>query len=390
MKKSTRLMLALAASVVALPVLANERVILSAEGIAAHAAGVPSLGRPRVRAAAPNSAGPKVVGTSVYPGTPGANPFRAYPPSCAADPLPDNWQASTPIYSAPVSLYATNEARSQYYFETVQITVWRIACSSSGAATTYNPGGLFNAMTLVRFDRASQYDHDRDIFPTMPQMLAQQGTGALAAVRMAVEPNTVISDTVFDTPIYDSTTFVLENLPYTGSTYFTFSDAFTLGVNPNIGTGVTPIIVPDYAPTQSTFPDAFALLPLDGYAAAQWVGGSRSEGLLVQVTEQPQTDGSTVRQVVFDLLTKDTNGDPLWLVGNAAFPVGTTSLTINTNYLGNQLALNPWGTAKIELVDCNHLDVTFTPNAQLPSPIASFSGLTTYERLFNANGMLCE
>jgi len=390
MKKLTRLMLALAASVISLPVLANERVILSAEGIAAHAASVPTPGAPRVRAAAPNAAGPKVVGTNVYPGTPGANAFRAYPPSCAADPLPDNWQASTPIYSAPVSLYAVDKAREHFYFETVQITVWRIACSSSGAATTYNPGGLFNAMTLVRFDRSSQYDHNADIFPTMPQMLAQQGTGALAEVRMAVEPNTVISDTVYDTPIIDSTTFVLENLPYTGSGYFTFSDAFSLVVNPNIGTGVTPFTIPDYAPTQSTFPDAFALLPLDGYTAAQWVGGPRNEGLLVQVTEQPQTDGSTVRQVVFDLLTKDTNGDPLWLVGSASFPVGTPSLVVNLGYLGNQLTLTPWGTARIELVDCNHLDVTFTPNSQLPSPIASFSGLTTYERLFNANGMVCE
>jgi hypothetical protein len=390
MKKLTHLMLALAAGVIAFPVLANERVIMSADAIAAHNAVPAAALVARVRAPAPNAVGPKVVGTSVYPGTPGANAFRAYPPSCAADPLPDNWQNSTPTYSKPVVLYATNPDRSQYYFETVTVTVWRIACSSSGAATTYNPNGLYNAMTLVRFDRAAQYDHDADIFPTMPQMLVSQNGAAVAAIRMAVEPNTVISDTVYDTPMVDSTTFVLENLPYTGSGYFKFSDAFSLVINPNIGQGVTPISVPDYAPTQATYPDAFALLPLDGYAAAQWVGGPRSEGLLVQITEQPQTNGSTVRQLVFDLLTKDTNGDPLWLVGNAAFAEGAQSLIVNTNYLGNQLTQSPWGTAKFELVDCNHLDVTFSPNSQLPSPIASFSGLSSYDRLFSANGMLCE
>lgn len=389
MKTSTRLILALAASVVSLPAFADERRIVSADVVAAHNAAAVAINASHTRAKSP-AGGPKVLGTTVYPGTPGANPFRAYPPSCAADPLPDNWQASTPIYSKPVGLFATNPTGSQQFIETVQVTVWRIACSSSGAATSYNPDGFANAMTLVRLDRSSQFEGHTDVFPRMPQFLATQGATAINGVRMAVEPNTVISEYPYDAPIYDSTTFVIENYPYTDSSYYTFSDAFVLGVNPNVGTGVTPINVPAYAPTQATFPDAFALLPFDGYAAAQWIGGPRNEGLLLQVTEQPQADGSTVRQLVYDLLTKDTNGDPLWLVGNAAFAVGQTSVTINTNFLGNQLVQNSWGTAKFELVDCNHLDVTFSPNAQLPAPIPSFSGLSTYDRLFSANGMLCE
>jgi hypothetical protein len=388
-------MLAFAASVAALPALADERVIVSADVAAAHEAGKATLLSPQVRASRPGAgAGPKVVGTTVYPGTPGANAFRAYPPSCAADPLPDNWQTSTPIYQSPVTLFARTPAGDASYLEAVNVTVWRIACSTSGNPTTYNPNGLDNAMTLVRFDRASNYDHDGDIFPTFPYMMVSQGgsaTGGQASfVRVAMEPNTVVSETPYDSPLINSTTYVLENYPYVGYGYFKFSDAFTLVIDPNIGGSVIPITVPDYVPTQSTYPDAFALLPLDGYAAAQWIGGPRNEGLLVQVSEQPQADGSTVRQLIFDLETKDTNGDPLWLVGNAAFPVGTTSLNVNVNYLGNNLSVNSWGTAKIELVNCNKLDVTFQANAQLPSPIASFNGLSEYNRLFNANGMVCE
>ncbi|MEO7431258.1 MAG: hypothetical protein ABIR62_04430 [Dokdonella sp.] len=381
---------ALAAGFVATSAFAADRTVLSPEGVAAHNAAPANVRSAGARANAPGAAGPKVVGTSVYPGTPGANPFRAYPPSCAADPLPDNWQASTPIYSKPIGLFATNQLRNERYVETVQVTVWRIACSSSGSATPYNPDGFSNAMTLVRLDRLPQFEGDTTVFPTMPEILATQGTTAISPVRAAVEPNTVISAFPYDAPLYNSTTFVLENFPYTGSSYYTFSDAFVLGVNPNIGTGVTPIEIPDYAPTQATYPDAFALQPFDGYSAAQWVGGPRNEGLILQVTEQPQSDGSTVRQLVYDLLTKDTNGNSLWLVGNAAFAVGQTSVTINTYFLGNQLVQNSWGTAKFELVDCNHLDVTFSPNAQLPAPIPSFSGLATYDRLFSANGMLCE
>jgi hypothetical protein len=391
MNNLTRLMLGLAASLSALPALADERVIVSPAVAAAHSVPEANALRTQIRASRPGAAaGPKVTGTSVYPGTPGANAFRAYPPSCAADPLPDNWQTSTPTYTSPVTLYARDNPPTTSYLETVNVTVWRIACSSSSAPTTYNPNGLKNAMTLVRFDRASSFDHTTNIFPTFPYVYASQGGSAVSLVRVASEPNTVVSDTGFDVPLIDSTTYVLENYPYSGYNYFKFSDAFDLVIDPNVGGTPVTISVPDYDPTPSSYPDAFALLPLDGYIAAQWIGGPRNEGLLVQVAEQPQADGTTVRQLIFDLEAKDTNNDPMWLVGNAAFPVGTTSLNVNVSYLGNNLSVNPWGTVKIELPHCNQLNMTFQPSAQLPAPIASFSGLSEYDRLFSANGMVCE
>jgi hypothetical protein len=123
---------------------------------------------------------------------------------------------------------------------------------------------------------------------------------------------------------------------------------------------------------------------------AQVVGIHDAPPVSGQVAEQPQSDGSTVRQLVFDLLTQDLNGDPLWLVGSAAFTVGQSSVTVPAAYLGNGLSQHPYGSIKFEVTDCNHLDVTFTANSNLPAPIPTINGLTTYDRLFTPNGMTCE
>lgn len=395
MHRLIRLTLALAAGVIALPAFAAERTPLSAEAAAAHAAAAatqPQLSR--VRAAHPATTEstaaitPKTMGTTTYPGTPMANGFRAYPPSCAADPLPD--KASGPTYSSRVKLYARG-SNGAAYTETVTATVWRLACSSSGSTPPYNPTGAYNAITLLRIDRDAQYEGDADIAPTFPLVQVAQGSigfsSAKSLVRLPTEPNTVIADTSFDSPIYDSTTYVLENYPYNGAGYFTFSDAFSIRLSDGINTPLT-LNIPAYNPTRSSYPDAFAPLPLDGYAAAQWA--SSNEGLLVQVSEQYDSSGRMTRQLIFDLLTRDLNGNPLWLVGNAAFPVGATSVNVDTIYLGPGLTHVPWGKVKVVMPSCGELDVTFTPNARLPAPIPSFSGLTTYGRIFDPNGMVCE
>lgn len=397
MNNLIRLTLAFGAGMIALPALAAEPTPLSADASAYHAAAAAS--RPQiagVRAAQPEGgaasalAQPKTMGSATYPGTPMANAFRAYPPSCAADPLPDKASGST--WSGRVPLFASNTA-NQAFTETVTVTVWRLACSSSGLVTRYNPTGAYNAMTLMRVDRDAANEGVRTRWPYFPQIQAAQGgigfTDAKSLVRVASEPNTVISEFSYGIPILDSTTFVLENYPYDGAGYFTFSDAFTLRVQPYLQ-GVAPldINIPAYTPTSSTYPDAFAPLPLDGYAAAQWVHGD--DGLLVQVTEQYDSSGRMTRQLVFDLLVEDNNGNPLWLVGNAPFPVDATSLTINAIYLGPGLTHVPWGKLKFVVANCNELDVTFAPNPGLPASVPAFTGTTTFNRLFNANGMVCE
>lgn len=358
--------------------------------VAARAAAAAGFQSARVDAVAP-----KAAGTRTRPGTPQANPLRAYPPSCAAVPLPD--KPSGPTYSKRITLFKTNYTRSISLIEPVTVTVWRVPCSSSGVETRYSPAGNANALTLVRIDRDEAFEGNANAFPTFPFMLIEQGDiefgdfGSLA--RSAFEPNTIVSEVAYDSPIVHSTTYVLENYAIEDYGYFFFNQAFKLKADPKLeAIGYTPptIEVPAYAPTPADYPDAFAARALDGYAAAQWINNELNEGLLLQVTEAVGPANALQRQVVFDLLLEDTNGDPLWLVGNAAFAADARSLEIELGYLVNGLQLQPWGTATIEVADCNHLDVTYVPNEGLAEPIPVFSGLKTYDRLFTANGMTCE
>lgn len=402
MNKLIRLTLALAAGVVAIPALADgSRTQISSEAAAAHQASVATV-QARIakllasrtgKAAAAGTQAKTVVNPTPNPGTPIANPFRAYPPSCAADPVPD--VVSGPYYSARVNLYARALNSSTSGTEQVTVTIWRIACSSSGSLTPYNTDNGYNAMTFLRIDRDSAYNNDTTFFPTFPQILVDQGNGYgvdTSVVRSALEPNTVISEASYDTPIITSTTYVLENYPVNADYIHYYNYNFKLLVNPNTGNTNDQVefTVAGYQPNQSDYPDAYAPLFLDGYAAAQWTNGTLGHGLLVQIAEQYDSSGVFSRQLVYDLLLEDTSGNPLWLVGSAVFPVGSTSVTVNASYLGNGLQASAWGTAKFEVEDCNHLNVTYTPNSGLPAPIPSFSGVISYDRLFSANGMLCE
>src|SRR5690606_27293531 len=216
-------------------------------------------------------------------------------------------------------------------------------------------------------------------------------TGAASLVRAAQEPNTVVSEITFGSLVIDSTTFVLENYPYQNYGYFTFSDAFTLQVDPAYTGGTTlELNIPAYNPTQGTYPDAFSPREIDGYAAAQYTDSELGEGLLLQVTEQYDGSGRLVRQVIFDLLSLDLDGYPMWLVGSAAFEVGAKSLTFDLAYLDIDNVTRPWGTATIQLPDCNHVSVDFEARTDLPDPILGFSGVTEYTRIFAPNGLVCE
>jgi len=396
MKNPLCLTLALVAGLVALPASAERTLDATPQARAYHDAAVA-----RLQAQARSLPGPsaqskraKSQGNNRYPGTPLANEYRAYPPSCAAWPLPD--KASGQTWSARMPLYARSSQSGQTGSEAVTITIWRIACSSSGLLTPYNTDHGFNAMTLMRIDRDATYEGDTEFYPTFPLLEIKQGGinyGTVASlVRAAAEPNTYVSDGPFDAPIIYSTTYVLENHYGVDALHY-YNYAFKLKVDPYFspnGTGAVEFTIPDYSPTQSSYPDAYAPLPLDGYAAAQWYNTEFNEGLLVQVAEQLQPNGSTVRQLVFDLLTQDNNGDPLWLVGSAAFPVGATSLSIDTIYLGNNLTHIPYGSVRVSMPDCSRLDVAFTPLANLPPQIPRITGTTTYDRLFSENGMTCE
>ncbi len=347
-------------------------------------------------AAKARQGGAKVMGSHTNSGTPLVNEFRAYPPSCAAWPLPD--KASGATVSRRMALYTRDMSGNVVTPETVTITLWRVPCSSSGASNLpYNNDGGGNAMTLLRIDRDAANEGRTDRFPTFPLLNIQQGgigfNDAASAVRAATEPNTFVADGPYDAPVFVSTTYVLENYYMVRSSgaldldyahYYSY--AFSLAIDPFIsGSGATVLTMGDYTGS------GLAALPLDGYLAAQYFNPALSEGVIVQVAEGYDGAHPARRQVIIDLLTLDTNGNPFWIVGSAAFdPTGATSLTIPLAYLINGNATRDWGSAQLRLVSCNKLSMTFTPRSGLPLPVPVFSGNTLYDRIFTANGMMCE
>lgn len=341
----------------------------------------------------------KTVGSTPTAGTPMVSAYRAYPPSCAAYPLPD--KPTGPIYSTTIAALANPViATSGIFFSTTEsltVTVWRLPCSSSGANVPYNTAGAKNAITLVRIDRAD--DTVTSTWPMMPLLLVSQGsvdfTSPKSFVRLASEPNTVLSDRRYGNP-YDlfktSTTYVLENYPSASAGQFNFNAAFTLRAAGGAST-VSDITIPAYAPAADTYPDASNPIALDGYAAAQYYNPERNEGLLVQVAEGYDTGNPKRRQLVIDLLTKDTANNPFWIVGAAAFdPVagGVRGLDIPVSYLVENNASLAWGSIHVAMTSCNQMSLTFTPAAGLPANVPSITGTIAYARLLSANGMSCE
>ncbi|MEO7063199.1 MAG: hypothetical protein ABI082_05405 [Dokdonella sp.] len=383
----------------------------SAPDAAAHNAAVSAV-RARLAtaraAAAPSGMNTKAMGQYVYPGAPMANPYRAYPPSCAAYPLPD--KASGPantIYTVRMPLFTRDPAGNPLPPETVTVTVWRMACSSTGSQTPYNTDGGYNAMTLMRIDRDPANDHHTDFYPTFPVLQVKQlGVGyddTASLVRAANEPNTVLSDGMFDAPLIDSATYVLENFNYGAAFNHQYSLAFNFRIDPSANNAPkVEFQIPAYSPSPSTYPDAYNPLPLDGYMSGTWYDPSHSgEGIQIEVAEQLTGSGHVVRPLVFSWYTYDASGTPFWISGNGIIdPNNPTIVTAGANYTtgggfaGNfnpsAATLHPWGTITFQFVNCNTIQFNYQSASGLPAGVPSGSGSLTWSRLTNVNGMSCE
>src|SRR4029079_2435079 len=79
-----------------------------------------------------------------------ANPYRAYPPSCSADPLPT--QPTGPYYSTDMPLYTRDAICNSYKRRHISAYIWRMACSSTGNLAPYNTDNGANSITLMRID----------------------------------------------------------------------------------------------------------------------------------------------------------------------------------------------------------------------------------------------
>ncbi len=338
------------------------------------------------------------AGTGVTATTPGLlrdNPLTPYPPSCLADPLPD--ETSGPTYSQNVELAAYNSSTGQVdSTENVVISVWRVACSTPAGAT-------FSSATLMRIIRGST---STSVYPLLPDIRVSQGSIGFTdadyprnTVRKATEPNTWISDVTLDTPIINSTTFVLENYDSTATSVFDFNQAFSLRFNNLFASNnLFYIDVPVYSPNAQTYPGAFRDLPISGYMSTNWFDPQADgEGIVLQVYERT---GDTENFVVsFTWVAYDPSGVPYWLFGQVDIPRGGRTAIASMFYrTGGGLGGNggaasapvPWGSATVSFPDCNHMNFDYVSNPGLPAGIPQGSGSTTWVRIADVNGLTCQ
>jgi hypothetical protein len=346
-----------------------------------------------------------------------ANVARAYPAGCFSDtqpsasgniePLPIT--PSGPLYGGAVTLYAYDSTVSNHdSTEGVTITIWRVACSSSGDKLSYNPDGGPVAATLMRIQRSSQNEGNTSVYPTFPSVRIAQGSIGFDDpnyrdyVRVVPEPNTVIADTLIDAPVSNSTTYVLENYPYSGASIFAFNQAFQIrfdnGYTNSQGqpTGQIVFNVPDYVPNSSTYPAASQPLPINGYMTGSWYDPTHSgEGILTQVYD---ADGHS-RIFAATWYTFDAAGNPFWLVAQGTFAIGATSIPnmavsyrTGGGFAGNftpPLTAPSWGTMTVSFPSCQKMTFTYNGSASAVNGPQG-SGTKTFTRLGSINSLACQ
>lgn len=324
-----------------------------------------------------------------------ANPVRAYPPSCLAYPLPDTPPSDATTFQ--MGLYTRDANGNSQTPEVVNVYLWYLPCSSSGNTRPYNADGLPNGALLMRIARSASLEGDTSIFPTFP-LLSSTQSGNTNAVRGAVEPDTFTADGPFDAPIYNSTTYVLENYQNTAQSGFTyFNNSFSLIIDPVIGgIGTAAVTVPIGGYTGS----GLSSIPIDGFLSSAYYDPNHSgEGLFVEIYD----NGDHLTRTVFaSWYTYDTLGIPFWLIAQGTVSYGATSLTNATVYyftnggfagdFGASATSNTWGTMSMSWPDCDTLTLNYTGGTD-PSIITggpSGSGTLTWTRLSDINGLACE
>jgi hypothetical protein len=329
-----------------------------------------------------------------------ANAYRAYPPNCLADPLPTD--ASGPSTSFQMPLWTRDSLGNLApELETVTVTIWRVACSSSHALTPYNTDNGDNAALLMRIERDSSVDGTTDTYPTFPFLTSNQANTTGNLVRAAMEPNTVVSDGPYDAPIYTSTTYVLENYPYSGAGFTYFNYDFTFLIDPVIDdqcTGCQSIDINGYTPSQSDYPAAFQNLPIDGYMSSAYYDSTHSgEGLFLEVYDNA---GSTSRSVSAAWYTYDSLGLPFWLIAQGVISLGANTVSNATVYyftdggfagdFGAHATSNVWGTMTMSWPDCNTLAFTYNGATDPSIGGPTGTGTRTWHRVADINALNCE
>lgn len=327
--------------------------------------------------------------------TPSANSYRAYAPSCLAHPLPE--QFSGPLYpptqSFRVLLAARDVSSSNFFEEVVNVRLWRIPCSSSGQ--------FYDAVTLLAIDRDPANEGNANRYPLFPGLRLSQSGNTRKLVRVADEPNTVVSHIFADEPLIRSGTFVLENFASNDASTarWDFNNAFTLTFfNFFNGDPGQDISIPSYNPTQSTYPAAYDNVPITGYLTGNWFDEAHSgEGMLVQTFDLP--NNPTQLLFTFAWFTFGPDGRPFWLFGSAVINRDTRGpIDVPTIYqtgggfagqFGPSAQSNPWGTVRFAFPTCYRMNFRYSSTV-VAAGVPTGIGEKTWTRPVDTNGLTCE
>lgn len=316
-----------------------------------------------------------------------ANPYRAYPPSCLGDGLPQNF--TTPVYQTSLTL-GGDPLLDANYSEVVKLTIWRVPCTSGLSAT------------LLGIDRSDANVGKTDHYPVFPGVRINQGypfddSKGRDLVRIAEEQNTFFSLIYPDTPVIYNQTYVLENFLSSDLPPFDFNKSFSVRFDNffSSGTRFAYIDVPAYNP--ANYPAASQPLPISGYMSGTWYDPAHvGEGIVFEVGEQSTTD----RYAFFAWFTYDSHGVPYWLTGVGTFKVGDTSVVMETTYtfnggfagaFGASATANPWGKVTFSFPDCDSVRFTYKSYPTLVAiPAPGGEGTRNWKRVAQINGLTCK
>lgn len=391
MKSPVRLLLAAVLATTAVSAVAEPRIPVARDPDRANRVSAAQMQR-QLLLKRSEAAAPKAVEAinSATPSLPTPNPYRTYPPSCMANPLPN--QTSGPVYSTTANLAAYDSNTGNYVLEGVTISIWRVACSSAD---------YYNSATLMRIQRQAAFEGQLDIYPLFPLIDIKQSSANYDQIaRFVLEPNTILSDVLPETPIVDSTTFVLENYVGVSADYFDFNLPFSVRFDNLFSSNNQFFInnIPLYSPTNSTYPAAFQNLPISGYLATAYYDPTASgEGIVMQVFQRIGEPNTFVLN--FTWSAYDPGGLPFWLTGQVDITRGAKVSTTPMFYVtggglgGSAGASNPptpWGTATVSFPDCNHMDLIYASMPGLPAYVPQGSGTRNWKRIAILNGLPCE
>jgi len=305
---------------------------------------------------------------------PSPNPYQEYPPSCVAYPLPTVGN-NDPVWSVDVNEPTRDNSGAVVGSEIVRFFFWRTPCDGNKSA-------------LIGLADRNQQVQGTSPAPDFPAISVQQGNFG-GTVRVAEEPNTIVSSIAAGTALPNFQYFILENgVAANGAPVlvdYSQSLLLTIGGAPSATIGI-----PAYDSSQ--YPSSFLTMQISGYQTGNYADQTAG-GQGVQIEVANGTPGQRV--IVFAWYTYDASGTAYWLFNSVSFTPGARYVSLPLGYysggtfVGGSGTGALWGNVTVSFPDCDHLLVAYQSESGLPAGTPQGSGTRTFTRITSINGASC-